>query len=65
MNIRLILESQKFDHGVEQMVSCMQVVKFHEDHQHLFEFYKYYLNKEIFIPVTLSSMAAIFFIVQL
>ncbi len=27
MNIRLILESQKFDHGVEQMVSCMQVVK--------------------------------------
>ncbi|VAX44654.1 Uncharacterised protein [Acinetobacter calcoaceticus] len=65
MNIRLILESQKFDHGLEQMVPCMQVVKFHEDHQHLFEFYKYYLNKEIFILVTLSSMAAIFFIVQL
>jgi len=56
MNIRLILESQKFDHGLEQMVLCMQVVKFHEDHHHLVEFYKCYLNKEIFIPVTLSSM---------
>lgn len=35
MNIRLILESQKFDHGVEQMVSCMQVVKLDEGHHHL------------------------------
>ncbi len=31
----------------------------------LVEFYKCYMNKEIFIPVMLSSMAAIFFIVQL
>lgn len=58
MNIRLILESQKFDHGLEQMVPCMQIVKFHEDHYRLVEFYKCYLNKEIFTPVTLSSMGS-------
>ena len=34
MNIRLILESQKFDRGLGQMVLCMQVVKFNKDHHH-------------------------------
>jgi hypothetical protein len=58
------LQSEKFDRGLEQMVSCSQAVKLDEDH-HLVEFYKCYLNKEIFIPVMLSSMAAIFFIVKL
>lgn len=65
MNIRLILASEKFDRGLEQMVPCSQAVKLDEDHHHLVEFYKCYLNKEIFILVMLSSMAAIFFIVQL
>lgn len=63
-NIRLILQSEKFDRGLEQMVLCPQAVKLDEDH-HLVEFYKCYLNKKIFIPVMLSSMVAIFFIVQL
>lgn len=31
------------------MVPCSQAVKLDEDH-HLVEFYKCYLNKEIFIP---------------
>jgi hypothetical protein len=55
------LQSEKFDRGLEQMVPCSQAVKLDEDHHHLVEFYKCYLNKEIFIPVMLSSMAAIFF----
>lgn len=63
-NIHLILQSEKFDRGLEQMVLCSQAVKLDEDH-HLVEFYKCYLNKEIFISVMLSSMAAIFFIVKL
>jgi hypothetical protein len=56
-NIRLILQSEKFDRGLEQMVLCLQAVKLDEDH-HLVEFYKCYLNKEIFIPVMLSSMGS-------
>lgn len=64
-NIHLILQSEKFDRGLEQMVPCSQAVKLDEDHHHLVEFYKCYLNKEIFIPVMLSSMNSIFFIVQL
>ncbi|MGR2824933.1 hypothetical protein FY048_05270 [Acinetobacter sp. 1124_18A] len=55
MDIRLILESQKFDLGLEEIVSCSQGIKLDEQHHHLVEFYKYSLNKEIFIPVTLSS----------
>lgn len=55
-NICLILQSEKFDHGLEQMVLCSQAVKLDEQHHHLVEFYKCYLNKEIFIPVMLSSM---------
>jgi len=46
-NIRLILQSEKFDRGLEQMVLCSQAVKLNEDH------------------LMLSSMVAIFFIVQL
>ncbi|MCH2070588.1 hypothetical protein [Acinetobacter pittii] len=56
MNIRLALELKKFSRGLEQMVPCSQAVKFDEEHHHLVEFYKCYLNKKIFIPVTLSSM---------
>ncbi|MBP2603323.1 hypothetical protein [Acinetobacter calcoaceticus] len=40
------------------MVPCSQAVKLDEDHHHLVEFYKCYLNKEIFIPVMLSSMGS-------
>nr|WP_228128127.1 hypothetical protein [Acinetobacter calcoaceticus] len=62
-NIRLILQSEKFDRGLEEMVPCSQAVKLDEQHHHLVEFYKRYLNKEIFIPVTLSSMDSNIFIV--
>jgi hypothetical protein len=34
-NIHLILQSEKFDRGLEQMVSCSQAVKLDEDHHHL------------------------------
>jgi len=64
-NIRLIFQSEKFDRGLSKWCHVHMVVKLDEDHHHLIEFYKCYLNKEIFIPVMLSSMAAIFFIVQL
>ncbi|WNY30166.1 hypothetical protein [Acinetobacter calcoaceticus] len=33
-NIRLILQSEKFDHGLEQMVLCSQAVKLDEQHHH-------------------------------
>ncbi|EOQ63605.1 hypothetical protein F935_01234 [Acinetobacter calcoaceticus ANC 3811] len=56
MDIRLILEAQKFDLGLEEIISCSQAVKLDEQHHHLVEFYKCYLHKEIFIPVTLSSI---------
>ncbi|WP_228147274.1 hypothetical protein [Acinetobacter calcoaceticus] len=36
------------------MVSCSQAVKLDEDHHHLVD----YLNKEIFIPVMLSSIGS-------
>lgn len=58
-NIHLILQSEKFDRGLGQIVLCSQAVKLNEDH-HLVEFYKCYLNKEIFISVMLSSMNNIF-----
>jgi hypothetical protein len=56
-NIHLILQSEKFDRGLEQMVPCSQAVKLNQDH-HLVEFYKCYLNKEIFILVMLSSIGS-------
>ncbi|GAA5584979.1 hypothetical protein Acal01_00110 [Acinetobacter calcoaceticus] len=37
-NIHLILQSEKFDRGLEQMVPCSQAVKLDEDHHHLVEF---------------------------
>ncbi|WP_264673669.1 hypothetical protein [Acinetobacter calcoaceticus] len=33
-NIRLILQSEKFDRGLEEMVPCSQGVKLDEQHHH-------------------------------
>jgi hypothetical protein len=40
--------------GLSKMVPCLQAVKLDEDHHHLVD----YLNKEIFIPVMLSSIGS-------
>ncbi|MEN8281560.1 hypothetical protein [Acinetobacter gerneri] len=56
LNIRLIFESEKLDRGLEQMVPCSQPVKLDPDHHHLAEFYKCYIGKELYLPVSLSAM---------
>ncbi|ENX05639.1 hypothetical protein [Acinetobacter courvalinii] len=55
-NMRLIFKSQKFDRGLEEMVDCSQPVKVDPEHQHLLEFYKCYMNKDIYLPVSLVAV---------
>lgn len=56
LNMRLVFESQKFDRGLNEFVKCSQNVKVIEDHHHLKDFYLSYRNREIYLPIELTSM---------
>lgn len=55
LTMRLIFQSQKFDKGLEQWVPASQNVRVIEDHQHMKDFYLSYRNREIYLPVELST----------
>lgn len=55
-NMRLIFKSQKFDRGLEEMVDCSQPIKVDPEHHHMLEYYKCYLNKEIYLQVGLVAV---------
>ena len=56
LNMRLVFESQKFDRGLNEFVKCSQNVKVIEDHHHLKDFYLSYRNREIYLPIEITSM---------
>lgn len=53
---RLIFKSQKYDRGLEEMVSCSLPIKMDLEHHHLLEVYKSFIGRVIAVPVALSSM---------
>lgn len=55
LTMRLIFASQRYDKGLDQIVPCSQNVKVIDDHHHMKDFYLCYRNKEIYLPVEMST----------
>ena len=56
VNMRLIVESQRYDKGLDKIVECSQNVKVIEDHHHMKEFYMSYKGREIYLPIEMTSV---------